>query len=121
MRSDNLKRRDFITLLVGAIAWPLTARAKQTLKLPTIGLLGAGTPSGWSDWVAAFVQRLRELGWIEGRTVAMEVRWGALRPSSTLLDHPSTSAEPLRGGRIAVAILTLSFFALLFMPTPIIQ
>jgi putative ABC transport system substrate-binding protein len=43
--------------------------------MPVIGFLGAGTPSGWSQWVAAFVQRLRELGWIEGRTVAIEYRW----------------------------------------------
>jgi putative ABC transport system substrate-binding protein len=71
-----MRRREFITLLGGAAAaWPLAARAQQPSKLPTIGLLGAGTRSGWADWVAAFVQRLRELGWIEGRTVAMEVRW----------------------------------------------
>jgi putative ABC transport system substrate-binding protein len=74
-------RRDFITLL-GSVAavWPLAARAQQPSKLPTIGLLGAGTRSGWADWVAAFVQRLQELGWIEGRTVAMEVRWAEGRP-----------------------------------------
>jgi putative ABC transport system substrate-binding protein len=69
-------RRDFITLLGGAAAaWPLAARAQQAAKLPTIGLLGANTPSVESRWVAAFVQRLRELGWIEGRTVAIEYRW----------------------------------------------
>jgi membrane-associated protease RseP (regulator of RpoE activity) len=54
-----------------------------------------------------------------GVLVAMEVRWGALRASSTLLDHPATGPEALRGGRVGVAILTLAFFALLFMPTPI--
>jgi ABC-type uncharacterized transport system substrate-binding protein len=75
-----MKRREFITLLGGAAAWPLAARAQQPSKLPTIGLLGAGTRSGWADWVAAFVQRLRELGWIEGRTVAIEVRWAEGRP-----------------------------------------
>ncbi len=65
MRFDQLKRREFITLLGGAAAaWPLAARAQQRAKLPTIGFLGADTPSGWSHWVAAFVQRLRELGWI---------------------------------------------------------
>ena len=70
-----MRRREFITLLGGAVAWPLAARAQQPAKLPTIGLLGATTPLVESQRVAAFVQRLRELGWIEGRTVAIEVRW----------------------------------------------
>jgi len=61
-------RREFITLLGGAAAWPLAARAQQVGKLPTIGFLGAATPAAWSQWVAAFTQRLRELGWVEGRT-----------------------------------------------------
>jgi putative tryptophan/tyrosine transport system substrate-binding protein len=70
-----MRRREFITLLGGAAAWPLAARAQETAKLPTIGFLGAATSSSYGQWVAAFVQRLRELGWIEGRTVAIEVRW----------------------------------------------
>src|SRR5215467_13128426 len=71
-----MKRRDFITLFgSAAAAWSLAARAQQTGKLPTIGLLGSSTPLAMSQWVAAFVQRLRELGWIEGRTVAIEYRW----------------------------------------------
>src|SRR5262245_8039963 len=71
-----MRRRQFITLLGGtAAAWPLAARAQQSGKLPTIGFLGQSTPSAMSQWVAAFVQRLRELGWIEGRTVAIEYRW----------------------------------------------
>ena len=70
-----MKRREFISLLGGAAAWPLAARAQQPGKLPTIGFLGASTTSAWSHWSAAFVQRLRELGWIEGRTVAIEYRW----------------------------------------------
>src|SRR3954466_6643537 len=69
-----MKRRQFITLLGGAAAtWPLATRAQR--KLPTIGFLGTSTAAGWSEWTAAFVQRLRELGWIEGRTVAIEYRW----------------------------------------------
>src|SRR5215468_2150493 len=71
-----MRRRKFIALLGGAaVAWPLAARAQQPAKLPTIGLLGSSTPLAMSQWVAAFVQRLRDLGWIEGRTVAIEYRW----------------------------------------------
>src|SRR6185369_1447193 len=72
-----MRRREFITLLGGvAASWPLAARAQQAGKLPTIGFLGTTTPSAQNQWTAAFVQRLRELGWIEGRTVAIEYRWG---------------------------------------------
>src|SRR6516164_2785805 len=70
-----MRRRDFTRMFAGAAAWPLAARAQQSAKLPTVGFLGAGTLSAWSLWVAAFVQRLRELGWIEGRTIAIEYRW----------------------------------------------
>jgi putative ABC transport system substrate-binding protein len=71
-----MRRREFITLVGGAAAtWPLAVRAQQQAKLPTIGFLGATTPTAASQWVAAFVQRLRELGWIEGRTVAIDYRW----------------------------------------------
>src|SRR6266487_3890944 len=73
--SAKVKRREFITVLGGAAAWPVAASAQQPAKLPTIGLLGAATLLVESQRVAAFVQRLRELGWIEGRTVAIEVRW----------------------------------------------
>jgi putative tryptophan/tyrosine transport system substrate-binding protein len=71
-----MKRREFITLLGGAVAWPIAARAQQPAKLPTIGFLGQRTRSASSEWVAAFTQRLRELGWIENRTVAIDYRWG---------------------------------------------
>src|SRR5215831_1632419 len=71
-----MKRRAFITLLGGAAAaWPLAVRAQQPGKLPTIGHLGGTTPLTESRWVAAFVQRLHELGWIKGRNVAIESRW----------------------------------------------
>ena len=66
--SRKMKRREFITLLGGAVAWPVATYAQQAGKLPTIGFLGATTPATWSLLVTAFVQRLRELGWIEGRT-----------------------------------------------------
>src|SRR5947199_9225678 len=71
----DVRRRQFISLLGGAAAaWPLSARAQKAGKLPTIGFLVAGTPSSHGPWVAAFVQRLRELGWIEGHTIAIEYR-----------------------------------------------
>jgi putative ABC transport system substrate-binding protein len=73
--SRHTRRREFITLLGGAVAWPLAARAQQPGKLPTIGFLGSTTPAAQSQLTAAFVQRLRELGWIEARTVAIEYRW----------------------------------------------
>jgi putative ABC transport system substrate-binding protein len=71
-----MKRRELIKLLGGAAAWPLAARAQQPAKLPTIGFMGQTTRSAAGEWTAAFVQRLRELGWIDGRNVAIEYRWG---------------------------------------------
>ena len=72
-----MRRRDFITLVGGGIAVrPLAAQAQQAGKLPTIGFLVAGTPTSHGQWVAAFMQRLRELDWIEGRTITIEYRWG---------------------------------------------
>src|SRR3989454_537756 len=71
-----MRRREFIALLGGAAAaWPLPAQAQQPGKLPTIGYLGQNTPSTQTQWVAAFVQRLRELGWTDSRNVAIEYRW----------------------------------------------
>ena len=70
-----MKRREFITLLGGAAAWPLAARAQQRTRLPTIGVLGVSTSFNWSQWTAAFVERLGELGWSDGRNVAIEYRW----------------------------------------------
>jgi ABC-type uncharacterized transport system substrate-binding protein len=70
-----MTRRAFIRFLGGAAAWPLAARAQQPGKPPKIGFLGQSTRSATSEWVAAFVQRLRELGWIENRTVAIVYRW----------------------------------------------
>src|SRR5262249_12239856 len=74
-RGDRMRRREFIALLGAAAARPLGARAQQPGKLPTIGFLGSTTPAAQSQLTAAFVQRLRELGWIEGRTVTIEYRW----------------------------------------------
>jgi putative ABC transport system substrate-binding protein len=75
----TIGRRQFISALgSAAIASPLAAR--EQAKLPTVGVLGTANASGWSLFTAAFVQRLREHGWIEGRTVAIEYRWGEGRP-----------------------------------------
>jgi putative ABC transport system substrate-binding protein len=71
-----MRRREFITLLGGAAAvWPLTARAQQSAKPPIIGHLSPTSASTESQWTAAFVRRLHELGWIEGSTVEIEYRW----------------------------------------------
>jgi putative ABC transport system substrate-binding protein len=75
-----MRRREFITLVVGAAAnWPVMTSAQQTGKLPVVGFLGASA-SGFAPWAAAFVGRMRELGWVEGRTIAIEYRWSEGRP-----------------------------------------
>src|SRR5215468_10159980 len=86
--SRHTRRREFITLLGGAAAGPLAARAQQPAKQPLIGMLVPGTRATHGQWFATLVDRLRELGWIEGRTVAFEYRFAEgrtdrahLRPS----------------------------------------
>ena len=72
-----MRRRDLIAALGSAAAtWPFAARAQQPAKLPSIGFMGQTTRSVAGEWTAAFVQRLRELGWIDGHNVAIEYRWG---------------------------------------------
>src|SRR5215510_5544458 len=71
-----MRRRSFITLLGSAAAgWPLAARAQQAARLPTVGFLGAGSPATADVWLSVFTSRLRELGWIEGRNIKIDVRW----------------------------------------------
>src|SRR5262245_63013676 len=70
-----MRRRQFITLVGGAATWPLAARAEQGERVRRIGVLGTASAAAWGPWTAAFVLRLRELGWIDGRTVAIEYRW----------------------------------------------
>ena len=75
-----MQRREFIKVIGGsAAAWPLAARAQHAGKLPTIGILGVNS-SVWGPWTAAFIGRLRELNWIEGRTITVEYRWDEGRP-----------------------------------------
>jgi hypothetical protein len=88
-----MTRREFITLLGGAAAaWPLAARAQQAGRLLKIGFLGSGSASSWSRWSTAFMQRLNELGWVEGRTVTIEMRWAE--------GHSERFAE-MMGGRFS--------------------
>jgi ABC-type uncharacterized transport system substrate-binding protein len=74
-----MRRREVITLLGGAAAWPTAAQAQQPGMVPTIGFFSPNRASAQSEWTEAFVQRLRELGWIEGRTVSIEYRWAERR------------------------------------------
>jgi putative ABC transport system substrate-binding protein len=74
-----MRRRDLLSLMGVAVAWPLVAvcsraRAQQVEKLPTIGILGSSA-AAWSHWLGAFVQRLHELGWIENRTITIDYGW----------------------------------------------
>ena len=69
-----MNRREFIAGLGGAAAWPVIARGQQSGKVPIIGFLGANE-TAFAPWTAAFVGRLGELGWVEGRTIAIEYRW----------------------------------------------
>jgi len=108
--ASHIGRRKFLATLLGgaAAAWPLAARAQQPVKLPTIGFLGTTTASAWQPWTAAFVQRLRELGWVEGRNVAIEYRWAEARSER----FPEIAAEFVQfkvdvivtGGNAAVAV-----------------
>jgi putative ABC transport system substrate-binding protein len=70
-----MHRRVFISGLGVAALWPLAIRAQQPTRVPTIGFLGSTSREIASHWIAAFLKRLRELGWIEGRTIAIEYRW----------------------------------------------
>ena len=77
MRSDQLQRREFISLLGGAAAsWPLAARAQSPRKVPRIGVLLPGTAASFALRTKALLEGLRDLGYVEGQTIAIEWRWG---------------------------------------------
>src|SRR5262245_19884419 len=102
-----MRRRDFITLLGGAAAvWPGAARAQQPGRLPTIGFLGTTDPSTMRPWITAFVERLRDLGWIEDRTIAIAYRWAeghperhAVRSRASAAPAPCAAPPPTSAGR----------------------
>jgi putative ABC transport system substrate-binding protein len=77
--SRHTKRREFITLLGGAVAWPLAARAQQP-ELPVVGFLHPATPDTFADRLRAFRQGLKDTGYVEGESVAIVYRWGENQP-----------------------------------------
>jgi putative ABC transport system substrate-binding protein len=86
-----MRRREFICLLGGATTMlPYVAHSQQ--KIPTIGILGTPTAATWATWMAAFVQRLRELGWEDGRSIKIEYRWAEGRTER----FPEIMAELVR-------------------------
>jgi putative ABC transport system substrate-binding protein len=77
-RGNRMRRREFVQLIGGAAAaWPMAARGQQAAKSPVVGFLVAGSQASHGAWVAAFAQRMSELGWIEGRNITIEYRWAA--------------------------------------------
>jgi len=71
-----MKRRKFFVGVAGAVAWPLASRGQQSSKIPVIGFIGQSTPLAEKERTAAFVQRLSELGWVDGQSIKIEYRWG---------------------------------------------
>src|SRR5438270_7957017 len=99
MQFRQLKRRELITLLGGAVAWPLAAGAQQSHNVPRIGVLLPGTPTSFTPRTKAFVEGLQDLGYVEGRTVAFEWKWGQDR-----VDRLPILAAELVGSQVDVIV-----------------
>jgi hypothetical protein len=87
-----MRRREFITLLGGAVAWPITVRAQQPPKTARIGFLGAASPVAYSERVQALQAGLRDLGYLEGKNMVFESRWA----NGDYAKLPLLAGEPFR-------------------------
>jgi putative tryptophan/tyrosine transport system substrate-binding protein len=99
MHFRQWKRREFITLLGGAAAWPIAARAQQPRRMPRIGVLLPGTATSFAPRVQAFLEGLRDLGYVDGRTAVIEWRWGEDR-----VDRLPELAAELLGSQVDVIV-----------------
>jgi putative ABC transport system substrate-binding protein len=107
--AEQVRRREFLGALGGAVVLPLAARAQQQGELPTIGFLAESAPSNLSQRNAAFKERLRDLGWIEGRSVAIEQRWAEgryLEKDKLVAKKTVTSSSPRPAKAAAKKALT---------------